>query len=84
MAGWKDRRTMPESVDPGFKPVATGWKTGIEKPPVKGSKGQCESWRERRREDIVTPAIVQARIGEAARAQLEQPGAAATAGWGIS
>jgi hypothetical protein len=34
MAGWKDRRTMPESVDPGFKPVATGWKTGIEKPPV--------------------------------------------------
>lgn len=35
--------------------------------------------RERRREDIVTPAIVQARLGAAAAAQLEQAGGAATA-----
>ena len=35
--------------------------------------------RERRREDIVSPAIVQARLGEAQRPRLEQPGAAATA-----
>lgn len=35
--------------------------------------------RERRREDIVTPAIVQARLGDAARARLQQAGGAATA-----